>query len=122
MSVTKPYSFLLQMEDKLLNTCGTLFKLLNGVFREKTFYMKVAVEYQINPFFKFGIIKTQLITRYYHLVLRETLNLYLHLHLEEIQTLEDLNPGDDIGGRPVLYPKHPSLTSRSDCYISMAIS
>ena len=48
--------------------------------------MKVALKYQINSFFNFIIIKTQLITRYYHLVLRETLNIYLHLHLKEIQT------------------------------------
>ena len=38
-------------------------------------------KYQINPFFKFVIIKTQLITRYYNLVLRETLNFHLHLYL-----------------------------------------
>jgi hypothetical protein len=63
-----------------------LFKLLNGAFRTKTFYMKVALKYQINPFFKFVIIKAQLVTRYHHLVLCETLNLYLHLHLQEIQT------------------------------------
>ena len=61
-----------------------LFKLLNGVFHAKTFYMKVVLKYQINPFFKFSIIKTQLITHYYHIVLRETLNLYLHL--QKIQT------------------------------------
>jgi hypothetical protein len=64
-----------------LDIRGTLFKLLNGAFRAKTFYMKVVLKYQINLFFKFVIIKTQLITRYYHLVLRETLNL-----LQEIQT------------------------------------
>jgi hypothetical protein len=69
-----------------LDTRGTLFKLLNGAFRAKTFYMKVALKYQINQFFMFVIIKTQLIARYYHLVLCETLNLYLHLHLQEIQT------------------------------------
>ena len=46
--------------------------------------MKVVLKYQINPFFKFVIIKTQLITCYYHLVLHETLN--LHLHLQKIQT------------------------------------
>ena len=45
--------------------------------------MKVDLKYQINPFFKFVIFKTQLITSYYHLVLRETLNLYLP---KEIQT------------------------------------
>jgi hypothetical protein len=59
-----------------------LFKLQNGMFRAKTFYMKVVLKYQINPIFKFIIIKTQLITRYYHLVLREKLN----LHLQDIQT------------------------------------
>ena len=50
-----------------------LFKLINGVFRAKTFYMKVVLKYKINPFFKFIILKTQLITRYYHPVLRKTL-------------------------------------------------
>ena len=65
-----------------MDTHGTLFKLLNSVFRAKTFYMKVVLKYQINTFFKFIIIKTQLITRYYHIVLREILN----LHLQEIQT------------------------------------
>ena len=69
------------MSDKILDTRGTLFKLLNGTFRAKTFYMKNALKYQINPFFKFVIIKTQLITCYYHLVLCKTLNFYLHLHL-----------------------------------------
>ncbi len=44
--------------------------------------MKVVLNYHINLFFKFVIIKIQLITRYYHLVLREK----LHLHLQEIQT------------------------------------
>ena len=50
--------------------------------------MKVALKYRINQIFKFVIIKTQLITCYYHLILREALNLYLnlHLHLQEIQT------------------------------------
>ena len=38
---------------------GTFFKLLNGMFRAKTFYMKVALKYHINLFFKFVIIKTQ---------------------------------------------------------------
>ena len=78
-------SFLQQKLDKLLDKSGTLFKLLNSAFRAKTFYMKVVLKYtKINSFFKFIIIKTQLITYYYHLVLRETLNFYLHLH--EIQT------------------------------------
>ncbi len=66
--------------DENLDTRGTLFKLLNGVFRVKIFYMKVVPKYQINPFFKFVIIKIQLITSYYHLVLRKI----LHLHLQEI--------------------------------------
>ena len=35
----------------------TLFKLLNGIFRVKTFYMKVTLKYKINLFFKFIIIK-----------------------------------------------------------------
>ncbi len=73
-----------QRVDKLLDFRGTLFKLLNGVFRAKTFYIKVVLKYQINLFFKFVKNKTQLITRYYHIVLRETLN--LHFHLQEIQT------------------------------------
>uniref|UniRef100_A0A0E0ND08 Uncharacterized protein n=1 Tax=Oryza rufipogon TaxID=4529 RepID=A0A0E0ND08_ORYRU len=77
-------SFLQQKLDKLLDSRGMLFKLLNGVFRAKTFYIKVVLKYQINPFFKFVIIKTQLIIYYYHLVLRETLN--IHLHLQKIQT------------------------------------
>ncbi len=70
-------SFLQQDGDEILVIRGTLIKLLNGVFRAKTLYMKVALKYQSNLFFKFVIIKTQVITRYYHLVLRETLNLYL---------------------------------------------
>jgi hypothetical protein len=77
-------SFLQQKLDKLLDTRDTLLILLNGIFCTNIFYMKVVLKYHINPFFKFVIIKTQLITRYYHLVLRETLNLYLHL--QEIQT------------------------------------
>ncbi len=59
----------------------TLFKLLNGVFRAKTFYIKVVLKYHINLFFKFIIIKNQLIICYYYLVLRETLNFYLHPQL-----------------------------------------
>ena len=55
------HSFPLQKVDKILDICGTLFNLLNGVFRAKTFYIKVALKYQINLFFKFVIIKTQLI-------------------------------------------------------------
>ena len=47
--------------DKLLDKSDTLFKPLNGVFHAKTFYMKVVLKYEINPFFKFIIIKTQLI-------------------------------------------------------------
>ena len=47
--------------------------------------MKVVLKYHINLFFKFKIIKTQLITRYYNLILRETLNLYLYL--QDIQKL-----------------------------------
>ena len=50
--------------DKLLDTRGTLFKLLNGTFRAKTFYMKVILKYQNNLFFKFVIVETQLVTRY----------------------------------------------------------
>ena len=69
-----------------MDTHGTLFKLLNGAFRVKTLCMKVALKYHINLFFKFRIIKTQLITYYYNLVLRETLNLHLHFHLQDIQT------------------------------------
>jgi hypothetical protein len=69
-----------------LDSRDTLIKLLNGVFRVKTFYMKVALKYQINLFFKFIIIKTQLITCYYHLILRETLKLLSSSedHLQEI--------------------------------------
>ena len=77
-------SFLLEELNKILYTRDIFFKLLNGVFRVKIFYIKVALRYHINPFFKYVIIKTQLITRYYHLVLGKTLN--LHLHLQEIQT------------------------------------
>ncbi len=72
----------LEREDKLLDIRGTLFKLLNGVFHTKTFYIKVVVKCQINLFFKFIIIKIQLIICYYHIVLRKTLNLLL----QEIQT------------------------------------
>lgn len=35
----------------------TLFKLLNGMFRAKIFYVKVALNYQIYLFIKFVIIK-----------------------------------------------------------------
>ena len=66
---------------EFLDTRGTLFKLLNGVSRAETLYIKVGLKYHINLFFKFVIIKTKLATRYYHLVLCEILNLYLHLHL-----------------------------------------
>ena len=59
----KPRSFLQQKLNKILDTRGTLFKLLNGVFRAKTFYMKVTLKYHINLFFKFVIIKTQLSIR-----------------------------------------------------------
>ncbi len=77
--------FPLQTLDEVLNFHGTLFKLLNCAFRRaKIFYIKIVLKYQINPFFKLVIIKTQLSTRYYHLVLSETVN--LHLHLQEIQT------------------------------------
>ena len=86
--------FILMIESisyhKYSPTRGTLFKPLNSVFCVKTLYMKVALKYYINPFFKFVIIKTQLIARYYHLVLRKTFNIYLHLHLKEIQTPPDL--------------------------------
>jgi hypothetical protein len=78
--------FILKRVDEILDTRGTLFKRLNDVFRAKTFYMKIDLKYQINLFFKLVIIKTQLIKRYYHLGFRETLNLYLRLHLQEIQT------------------------------------
>ena len=74
-------SFLMKRVDEILDTHGTLFNILNGAFRVKTFYMKVVLKYKINLFFKFVIIKTQLITRYYHLVLCGILNLYFHLHL-----------------------------------------
>ena len=67
-----------------MDTRATLFKLLNGTFRAKTFYMKIVLKYHISLFFKFRIIKTQLITHYYNLVLHKTLN--LHLHLQNIQT------------------------------------
>jgi hypothetical protein len=60
-------------EIKVLDFHGTLFKLLNGAFRAKIFYMKVVLKYHINPFFRFVIIKTQLITSYYHLVLHKNL-------------------------------------------------
>ena len=52
------------------------FKLLNGVFRVETFYMKVAIKYRINLFFKFVIIR-----HCYYIVLCETFNFYLHLHI-----------------------------------------
>ena len=68
-----PCSFLQREVDKDKDCCVTLFKLLNGVFRAKTFYMKVALKHQINPFFKFVIIKTQSIIYYYHIVLRKNL-------------------------------------------------
>ncbi len=70
------------------------FKLLNSVFCVKPFYMKVTLKYHINPFFKFIIYKTQLITFYYHLVLCKTFNIYLHFHLQEIQTPSVYKPND----------------------------
>ena len=51
-------SFLLLGEDKILDYRGTLFKLLNDVFRAKTFYMKVILKYYINLFLSILIIKT----------------------------------------------------------------
>ena len=77
-------SFLQQKLDKLLDTRDTLFKLLNIAFHAKSFYIKVVLKYHINLFFKFVIIKTQLITCYYHIVLRETFNICVHL--QKIQT------------------------------------
>ena len=67
--------------DEILDIRGTLFKLLNGTFHAKTYYIKVPLKYQINLFSKFVIMKIQLITRYYHLVLRQTLDFYLYLYL-----------------------------------------
>jgi hypothetical protein len=52
-----------QKFDENLDIHDTFFKLLNGVFCAKDFYMEVALKYQINIFFKFVIIKTQLIIR-----------------------------------------------------------
>ncbi len=43
-------SFPLQGADKILDILGTIFKLLNSVFRAKTFCMKVVLKYQINLF------------------------------------------------------------------------
>ena len=51
-------SFPMKILDTVLDFRGTLYKVLNGVFRVKTFYKKVVLKYQINPFFKFVIIKT----------------------------------------------------------------
>ena len=56
-------SFLQQELDGDKDFRDTLFKLLNGAFRVKTFYIKVALKYHINLFFKFVIIKTQSIIR-----------------------------------------------------------
>jgi hypothetical protein len=78
-------SFLRQELNEILDTRGTLFKLLNDVFRAKIFYMKIALKYQINSFFKFVIIKTQIITCYYHLVLSFCVK-HLIFILIEIQT------------------------------------
>ena len=47
--------------DEIFHLHGTLLKLLNDVFRVRTFYIEVALKYHINLFFKFRIIKTQLI-------------------------------------------------------------
>jgi hypothetical protein len=52
------------------------------MFRAKTFYMKVTLKYHISSFCMFLVIKTQLIARYYYLILCEAFNLYL----QEIQT------------------------------------
>ena len=38
-------SFLQQELNEILDTRSTLFKMLNGVFRVETFYMKVALKY-----------------------------------------------------------------------------
>jgi hypothetical protein len=43
------------------NFRGMFFKLLNNAHHVKTFNIRVALKYQINLFFKFVIIKTQLI-------------------------------------------------------------
>ena len=64
-----------------MNFRDMLLKWLNGAFHMKIFCMKVVLKYQINLFIKFVIIKSQLITSYYRLVLRKTLN----FHLQEIQ-------------------------------------
>ena len=56
-------SFLQQELDEDKDFRVTFFKLLNGAFRTKTFYIKVALKYRINLFFKFIIIKTQSIIR-----------------------------------------------------------
>ena len=53
-----PCSFLQQILDKHLDKNDMFFKLLNGVFRVKTFYIKVVLKYKINLFFKFVIIQT----------------------------------------------------------------
>mgnify|MGYP003702665719 CR=1 FL=1 len=54
--------FFLQIKGALIQIFPqfslALFKLLNGVFYPKTFYIKVALKHHINPFFKFVIIKT----------------------------------------------------------------
>jgi hypothetical protein len=55
----RPRSFLQQKLDENLDIYDTLFKLLNGTFRAKTFYMEVTLKYHINIFFKFVIIKYQ---------------------------------------------------------------
>ena len=47
----KTCSFLQQELDKDKDFRGMLFKLLNCVFHAKTFYMKVSLKYQSNPFF-----------------------------------------------------------------------
>jgi hypothetical protein len=55
-------SIMLQGVDENVDIRGMLFKLLNNMFCVKTSNVKVALKYQINLFFKFVIIITQLTT------------------------------------------------------------
>jgi hypothetical protein len=84
--------------------------------------MKVVLKYQINQFFKFIIIKIQLIARYYHLVLRETLNIYLIFifrrfkhHHKDISSIENLHNNHVFSASEITLTKY--IVYRSHAHI-----
>lgn len=57
-------SFLKKRLDENVDIYSTILNcLLNGIFCMKTFYREVTLKYQIYIYFKFVMIKTQLIKR-----------------------------------------------------------